>query len=451
MTPSIQPVKRLPNMQDLSEKQIRARQHVAKKLLGNLSLRGYEQVETPILEQSELYIRKSGGGLSARLYDFNEPGGFDVSLRPEITAAVLRIAIEDRASSKTTRLMYEGPVFRYAAPDDLEGRSTRQFNQLGAELIGPNAPEADGEVIAASLEGLRDVCIDSAYVVIGHVGIILDTLEQIGVTERAKNFLVNAIPELKDGNVDDVRNRAIELGFISDAIVPDEQAEADRERLASTIEQVMTEGIGVSLAQNTGSRSPEEIIARLSRKLSQAENPDQFGAALEMLAKLATVNGTVPESMQQARKLLSDNGVESQLCDQLQAVIDSAITEGVDPDQITVDFGLARGVAYYTGVLFDIYASEGENTLGGGGRYDGLTRALGYMKDVPALGFAYNLDAVVELAEANSNPTEPVENVPLESDFSAAVAKTKSLRESGKRAAIEYPYGGVDRSEAINE
>ncbi|MEK9676705.1 MAG: ATP phosphoribosyltransferase regulatory subunit, partial [Chloroflexota bacterium] len=174
MTPSIQPVKRLPNMQDLSEKQIRARQHVAKKLLGNLSLRGYEQVETPILEQSELYIRKSGGGLSARLYDFNEPGGFDVSLRPEITAAVLRIAIEDRASSKTTRLMYEGPVFRYAAPDDLEGRSTRQFNQLGAELIGPNAPEADGEVIAASLEGLRDVGIDSAYVVIGHVGIILD-------------------------------------------------------------------------------------------------------------------------------------------------------------------------------------------------------------------------------------------------------------------------------------
>jgi len=296
-------------MQDLSEKQIRARQHVAKKLLGNLSLRGYEQVETPILEQSELYIRKSGGGLSARLYDFNEPGGFDVSLRPEITAAVLRIAIEDRESSRTTRLMYEGPVFRYAAPDDLEGDSTRQFDQLGAELIGPNAPEADGEIIAASLEGLEDIGIDSAYVVIGHVGIILDALEQVGVTERAKNFLVNAIPELKNGNIDDVRNRAIELGFISDAIVPDEQAEADRERLDSTIEQVMTEGIGVSLAQNTGSRSPEEIIARLSRKLSQAENPDQFGAALEMLAKLATVNGTVSESMQQVPQLLSDSGL----------------------------------------------------------------------------------------------------------------------------------------------
>jgi len=149
--------------------------------------------------------------------------------------------------------------------------------------------------------------------------------------------------------------------------------------------------------------------------------------------------------------LLSDSGVGPELCDQLQAVIDSAITEGLDASQITVDFGLARGVAYYTGVLFDIYAKSSESTLGGGGRYDGLTRALGYMKDVPALGFAYNFDAVVELADVDSNSTDPIENVPLDSDYSAAVAKAKLLRNSGKRAAIEYPYGGVDRSEATNE
>lgn len=62
---------------------------------------------------------------------------------------------------------------------------------------------------------------------------------------------------------------------------------------------------------------------------------------------------------------------------------------------IKIDLSLARGISYYTGIVFDIYQTVGAKPLviGGGGRYDSLVKAFGG-KDVPAIGFAYNLDSI---------------------------------------------------------
>ena len=65
--------------------------------------------------------------------------------------------------------------------------------------------------------------------------------------------------------------------------------------------------------------------------------------------------------------------------------------------QISLDFGLVRGLAYYNGVIFEVSHSGWPGTLGGGGRYDTLSRALGAADAVPALGFAYNLDALIAI------------------------------------------------------
>ena len=65
--------------------------------------------------------------------------------------------------------------------------------------------------------------------------------------------------------------------------------------------------------------------------------------------------------------------------------------------RIVLDFGLVRGLAYYNGVIFEVSHSDWPGTLGGGGRYDTLSRALGGGDAVPALGFAYNLDALIAI------------------------------------------------------
>jgi len=445
MTSQYEPVRRLPNMLDFGPNDLAARDWAEEKLRYIFGLRGYDRAETPILEQTELYIRKSGGGLSSRLYDFSEPGGFDVSLRPEFTSAILRHAADNNTNDAPIRFMYDGPVFRYADSGDEDGDKTRQFTQLGAELIGPPAPSADGEIIAMALEGLEALGITGARIVVGHVGVVLAALTEFNLSERAKLFLISNIAELKNGQIDEVAEKAAALGFITDVKIDDAQVVADRERLAATIEQVIAEGIGVQLGRNTGSRTPEEIIARLTRKMSQADNPEDFKRALEMFNKLAMINGKTPDALAAGRKVLQEAGISADPIANLSDVLSAAEVEGVRGDRISIDFGMARGIAYYTGVLFDIYEGEATaETLGGGGRYDGLTRALGYDRDVPALGFAFNLDAVIYALGAPPVSKDDLTLVsPAESgSMAAAIEKARELRASGKRAAVDFQNSG---------
>ena len=441
MTSQFEPVRRLPNMQDTGPAALAALDSAMTTLRAAFGLRGYDRTETPILEQTELYIRKSGGALSSRLYGFTEPGGLDVSLRPEFTSAVLRQVADLPASGSPTRIMYDGPVFRYAGPDDEDGGKTRQFNQLGAELIGAPAPSADGEVIAMAIEGLEALGISGGRVVVGHVGVILAALTEFNLSERAKLFLISSIADLKNGEIDSVTERAAALGFISDAVVDNAQAAVDRERFAATIEQVMAEGIGVQLGKNTGVRSPEDIVARLTRKMSQADDPAGFKRALNMLSELALISGPSSQAIADGKKVLSAAAISSDIVLNLSEIIASAEVEGVPSDRIQVDFGMARGIAYYTGMLFDIYSGDGNSeTLGGGGRYDGLTRALGYDLDVPSLGFAYNLDAVISALEYEPVVTQETILVSPseEGSVDSAVTAARKLRAHGKRAAVDY-------------
>ena len=79
-------------------------------------------------------------------------------------------------------------------------------------------------------------------------------------------------------------------------------------------------------------------------------------------------------------------------------------------------------------------------SIGGGGRYDDLTRALGYDRDVPSLGFAYNLDAVIAALGVQNDLGENVALVsPSDAgSVEAAIETARGLRKSGKRAAVNF-------------
>ena len=78
---------------------------------------------------------------------------------------------------------------------------------------------------------------------------------------------------------------------------------------------------------------------------------------------------------------------------------------------ITVDLSFARGIAYYTGLVFEVQLinDSGGATIGGGGRYDGLVRALGGAGDMPALGFAFNLEPIINILSYASDSPIPSE------------------------------------------
>ena len=160
-----------------------------------------------------------------------------------------------------------------------------------------------------------------------------------------------------------------------------------------------------------------------------------------MLSRLSQVRGQVDDALETAGKILASAGISSEPVSDFRELLAAAEAEGVSGDRITVDFGIVRGLAYYTGMLFDIYAGDSNgDTLGGGGRYDGLTRVLGYDRDVPALGFAYNLDAIVESRSRELDPSPDLTVVsPVETgSVDSAIQQARQLRASGKRAAIDF-------------
>ena len=137
--------------------------------------RGYELIDTPLLEETELFVRKSGGELTSRLYSFTDPGGNRVSLRPEFTSSVIRFFVQEQASlSVPARLQYSGPVFRYESG---AGEGYRQFTQVGVELVGAGGVDADAEIISLAWEGLDRAGLDSRLIRIGHLGVLRGILD----------------------------------------------------------------------------------------------------------------------------------------------------------------------------------------------------------------------------------------------------------------------------------
>ncbi|MFO0003395.1 MAG: ATP phosphoribosyltransferase regulatory subunit, partial [bacterium] len=101
------------------------------------------------MEYSELFHRSAGEGsdvVNKGMYVFEDRSHDSICLRPELTAAVARVVLQNTLlrSNPTMRLWYYGPCFRYERPQ--LGRQ-RQFHQVGAEVIGSPYAEADADII----------------------------------------------------------------------------------------------------------------------------------------------------------------------------------------------------------------------------------------------------------------------------------------------------------------
>lgn len=117
---------------------------------------GFEEIETPIFEFTEVFARNLGDTsdiVTKEMYCFEDKGGESLTLRPEGTAGVVRAFISNGMQQNLPiKLYYSGPMFRYERPQ--KGRQ-RQFTQFGVELLGVETPQADVELIAMAYEFLQ--------------------------------------------------------------------------------------------------------------------------------------------------------------------------------------------------------------------------------------------------------------------------------------------------------
>ena len=151
---------------------------------------GFEEIETPIFEFTEVFSRNLGDTsdiVTKEMYCFTDKGGESLTLRPEGTAGVVRAFISNGLKQNLPiKFYYSGPMFRYERPQ--KGRQ-RQFTQFGVELLGVETPQADIEVISMAYEFLEKLGLNGAVTV---------EINSLGDSESRNTYREKLVSYLKE-------------------------------------------------------------------------------------------------------------------------------------------------------------------------------------------------------------------------------------------------------------
>ena len=319
---------------------------------------GFREYDGPPIEELDLYTKKSGDEIVGQLYNFTDKGDRNVSLRPEMTPTLARMAAAHTRNYKKPIKWFSIPqLFRYERQQ--KGRLREHF-QFNADIIGEEHLAADAELIALLIDTLRDLKLTSD-----------DFVVRLSSRRAWQDFFENGGGQEKDAN-----------DFY-------------------------------------------QIIDKLER-----EDPAVSG---DKLAKLGF-------SLEQVNDFIESG----QPTDELAAILANIKARGLG-DFIKIDYRIIRGLAYYTGPVYEAFDKRGKfRAIAGGGRYDHLVKLVsGGKSDLPALGFGMGDVVLAELLKDRGlvpplgQALDAFVQISDESLRNASLGIVQQLRQAG--LATEYP------------
>lgn len=360
------------------------RRHFEAAFSRTAELYGFAEVATPMFERADLFAARSGAEIKNSLLTFHCDHE-EYALRPEMTAPVCRMVASGALAGLTRphRLFYIAPCFRYCRPHS--GRR-REFTQAGIEVLGDASPGADAEVIATAHRFLRDLGAGDLKLKVGTAGIFRALLpEQLSADERAAVI----------GHLDRLTAIRERCAVAHPDLLLLEQLKADRRALAAlqsqdgyTGEFAIADTPTLELHE-LAQRLPDEAAATYRHLWNVEGYVDEETA--ELLLRASAIRGGLDEVSQQASAALGDSSAGAAL-EGLMSVC--RLLRHYSVGSFEINLGIARGLTFYTGTIFEI--ASGSKKLCGGGRYDNLVELFGG-EPTPATGCAVRLDTLQEL------------------------------------------------------
>jgi histidyl-tRNA synthetase len=280
---------------------------------------GFREIGTPALERTRMYVDKSGEEIVEELYAFEDKGGREVTLTPELTPTVARMVVaKSQELAKPIKWMSTRPFWRY---EQVQQGRFREFYQTNVDIFGSAEPEADAEILAFAADAMTNLGLtaDDFEFRVSHRDILGGLLESVDADVNTRDA-IRAVD--KSAKID----REEYLALLTDAGLTWSQAEQFDDLLGS--------GDLDALADFADTERVESAVTNLRNVLAVAE---AFGVR----------------------------------------------------EYCTVSLETARGLDYYTGVVFECFDSTGEvsRAVFGGGRYDDLIESFGG-QPTPAVGVA---------------------------------------------------------------
>lgn len=329
-----QPVQRPIGTRDFGPAQTHVRHQVATRLHAVFRRFGYREVQTPTFEDLALFTAKSGPGVVDELYAFKDKGDRDLTLRPELTAPVMRMYFAEHFNDpKPLKWFYFGNCFRYDRPQ--AGRY-REFWQFGCEQIGAGTPLAYAELLVLGDAMFKEVGLTQREFHVGHVKVLKHCVDAFAFDADTRGKLMRAID--KDDRDEVKKLAASKRG-----------CEAALDRLFLVMD------------------APTVAAARNALLLGETTDPLEEDA--ELIADL--------KDLEACLKHLEALGVKD----------------------AKLNLGIARGLDYYTGIVFEVHCPilGAQKQLLGGGGYD-LSGVFGG-QPTPTMGFGLGFDRTIVALE----------------------------------------------------
>lgn len=444
-------VERLRGMYDLLPEGYQQQSWITNHLHTFLAQAGYVPVDAPLLEQSDLFLNSFGQELWQNLYTFRIHN-HDLCLRPEYTASICRLYLDHyQQQPLPLRFQYAGPVFRYEAP----GRSRyRQHTQLGIELFGGHSAPADAEILQLACEALHNLNIQQYRLELGHIGVVSGFINRLHLDDHAARLLLSLMEQISRSEEGErIAQARLETLYPANASLIDQPEASPNGPNGTESLELRSQFIGsllsgISISFDDTAR--QEVVERFLWKMERNEQRRQILRALEFLRALHAVSGPPPAVFDALHELLGRYELNPAPLAELQQLVAIVEQAGVPRDSILLNLSLGRGVSYYTGMVFEVHATDDDGfdtQICGGGRYDRLMRIVGSTRDVKACGFTFGVERLLSLLPTNTLPMPEVVQalvIPVNpQDMPYALHVAHSVRASGMPAELDVTQRGV--------
>ena len=354
------------------------------------------EYDAPTLEPLDLYKEKSGDEIVNQLFNFEDKGERAVALRPEMTPSLARlVGAKAKSLKRPVKWFSIGEQFRYERPQ--KGR-LRSFYQYNVDILGEPGIGADAELIACLVQTLKAFDLDSNDF-------------KVRLSDRQLWILF-----LKHWNVSDEHMTAV-------LSIMDRLGRLNKDQLKTQLNEYFggtTDSFINSVDELMGINAESDLM--------------NFFSKLELSE---TIKQSIEERLAELTSLI-------QLIDSMEI-----------GHFVSIDFSIVRGLAYYTGFVFEAFEATGEGrALAGGGRYDDLIARL-TSNSMEAVGFAMGDVTLLDLLESKGKLPEFSQKPDIMLLFtedearSCALADAQILRSAGLK--VDYPLKRANFSKLFKE